>query len=276
LITAGERLLQVLTPRPIEPERLQFINTPLTLQLASSQDFLADWRDSIAQAVETGATFSLGFPIDPVEEYNRIGQRYQGPVVLITDALCYSTTDIFAAGFQDHAIGPILGTSGNTGAGGANVWTHSLLRQLMPGAGSPFAELPAGASFRVSIRRTTRVGDRSGVPVEDLGIVPDDVHRMTRDDLLESNRDLHDRAGAILAALPAYTLAAAPQPSGDVTVTTMGLSRLDVYVGGRPMRSLDVTDGETNVDLLGAPGSRPLELRGYDGDALAAATRAVL
>ena len=249
LITAGERLLQVLTPRPIEPERLQFINTPLTLRLAESQEFLADWRDSIAQAVETGATYSAGFPIDPVEEYNRLGQRYHGPVVLVTDALCYSTTDIFAAGFQDHAIGPIVGTSGNTGAGGANVWTHSLLRQLLPGTRSPFAELPSGASFRVSIRRTTRVGERSGVPVEDLGIVPDEVHRMTRNDLLDGNIDLHERAGAILAARPAYTLAAAPQPGGDVTATTSGLSRLDIYLDGRPVQTLDVTDGETTVEL---------------------------
>src|SRR5262249_43611450 len=31
LINAGEELLQILTPRTIEPERLQFINTTLTL-----------------------------------------------------------------------------------------------------------------------------------------------------------------------------------------------------------------------------------------------------
>ena len=39
---------------------------------------------------------------------NLVGQRYFGPVVLITDARCYSATDIFAAGFADHEIGPIL------------------------------------------------------------------------------------------------------------------------------------------------------------------------
>ena len=45
---------------------------------------------------------------------NLFGQRYYGPVALIIDALCYSTTDIFAAGFQDHEIGPVIGTT--TGA----------------------------------------------------------------------------------------------------------------------------------------------------------------
>ncbi len=73
--------------------------------------------------------------------------------MLLTDALCYSATDIFAAGFQDNHVGPVLGASGNTGAGGANVWDHALLRQVFPGPGSPFGALPKGTSFRVSIRR---------------------------------------------------------------------------------------------------------------------------
>ena len=39
-------------------------------------------------------------------------------MVLVTDARCYSTTDIFCAGFQDHGIGRILGVGAATGAGG--------------------------------------------------------------------------------------------------------------------------------------------------------------
>ena len=42
--------------------------------------------------------------------------------VLLVDALAYSATDIFAAGFEDHEIGLIIGTASGTGAGGANVW----------------------------------------------------------------------------------------------------------------------------------------------------------
>ena len=42
---------------------------------------------------------------------NGIGQVYYGPVVLITDALSYSATDIFAAGFQDNEVGLVLGTA---------------------------------------------------------------------------------------------------------------------------------------------------------------------
>jgi len=73
--------------------------------MAARAEFLRRWRPSIEQSVETGAAFSQGFPLLPEDAYNDIGQKYQGPVVLVTDALCYSTTDIFAAGFQDHHIG---------------------------------------------------------------------------------------------------------------------------------------------------------------------------
>jgi C-terminal processing protease CtpA/Prc len=279
LITAGERLLQVLTPRTIEPERLHFINTPLTARLARDVPWLEQWRESIEQAVETGATFSLGFPIDDAEEANRLGQQYHGPVLLITDALCYSTTDIFAAGFQDHEVGPILGTSGNTGAGGANVWTHDLLRQLLPGPGSPLEQLPSGTSFRVSIRRTTRVGERSGVPVEDLGVVPNEVHRMTKADVLEGNRDLIERAAELLAELPRYGLVVTTKAENGkvaVKVEAENLTRLDATVNGRPLASLDVEDGEASFEVPGAADGRVLEVKGFDGDRFAACRRIAL
>ena len=158
LITAAENLLQLLTPRTVEPSRLSFRCTPLTLDLCQRFDFVSQWAPSIGRSVETGELYSQALPLDDPAAANQRGQHYQGPVVLVTDALCYSATDIFAAGFQDNRIGPVLGASGNTGAGGANVWDHALLRQLFPGPGSPFGALPKGTSFRVAIRRVTRSG----------------------------------------------------------------------------------------------------------------------
>jgi hypothetical protein len=279
-IMAGERLLQLFTPRRIEPERLHFINTPLVLELSKSEPGLETWRESIAQAVETGSTFSDGFPIFPDEpdKCNRLGQQYHGPVVLIVDGLCYSTTDIFAAGWQDHGIGPILGTHGNTGAGGANVWTHTLLGQLLPGTDSPIQPLPRGTSMRVAIRRTTRVGDRSGDPLEDLGVVPDHVHHMTRNDVLNGNEDLISHAAGILAGLPARVLSATvDQAAGggvSVSATTENISWLDAYIDGRPRLTLDVQSGKTTFQLpLDSQGPHTLELRGFDGDELVAARR---
>lgn len=100
-VNASEMLLQMLTPRRIKPEPVQFINTPLTSKLCSLYpQYFGQWAESIKMAVETGAIFSQGFPLTTEEECNSIGQIYTGPVVLITDALCYSATDIFAAGFR--------------------------------------------------------------------------------------------------------------------------------------------------------------------------------
>lgn len=149
---------------------------------------------SMEQSVETGATFSAALPLTPEDLANRIGQQYFGPVVLITNARCYSATDMFAAGFQDHAIGTVLGTDDNTGAGGANVWEQGQFMEDFPVASSPYLPLPNGAGMRVAIRRSLRVGERAGTPLEDLGVVPDERHRMTRRDLLEGNVDLMARA----------------------------------------------------------------------------------
>jgi C-terminal processing protease CtpA/Prc len=186
--------------------RFQFINSPLTLALSRRYDDLDVWEPSIAQSVETGAIQSLAFPITSPESFESIQRVYPGPVVLITDALCYSATDIFAAGFQDHNIGKVLGTSGNTGAGGANVWTHSDLYALVGrlGLNNPvhdaFDPLPHGAELRVAIRRCLRVREKAGIPVEDLGINPDVIHRLTRQDILGDNDDLLETAGKLLAA----------------------------------------------------------------------------
>jgi C-terminal processing protease CtpA/Prc len=284
-IHASEFALQTLTPRPITPEPVQFICTPLNLAVVRQHKDnpsgidLGAWFRSMEQAVETGSAFSSAFPITPVDGANRRGQRYHGPVVLVTDARCYSATDIFAAGFQDHRIGPVLGVDDNTGAGGANVWTHSLLKQLLelPQANpeTPYKTLPNGAAMRVSIRRTLRVGELAGTPVEDLGVVPDRRHELTRRDVLEDNVDLLDAAGALLEQLPKRTLRLTSSLGGGGTlslqVTTAGIERLDVYVDGRPRASTDVADGASSVTVSGVAGADVVRVEGYAAGELVAA-----
>jgi hypothetical protein len=95
----------------------------------------------------------------------RCRRLYFGPVILVTDARCYSAADIFAAGFQDNGIGPVLGVDGNTGAGGGNVWSVPDLLGSLPAAGDfPFRPLPRGADLSVVIRRLLRVGPNAGTP----------------------------------------------------------------------------------------------------------------
>ncbi|ANZ42285.1 peptidase S41 [Lentzea guizhouensis] len=259
-IFASEFLLQTMTPRRVEPEPVQFLSTPLNLRICrrhaddpTGQINLGPWFPSLDSSTETGQAFSCAHTITPAEGANSVGQTYHGPVVLVTDARCYSATDIFAAGWADHSLGPILGVDDNTGAGGANVWTHGLLSTLLriPAPGdteTPYKPLPNKANMRVSIRRTLRVGKLAGTPVEDLGVRPTHRHQLTRADLLEGNVDLLNRAAELLAEQPVRRLGVAVAGT-TVSLDTVNLDRVDVYVDGRPATSLDVADGAHTVTL---------------------------
>lgn len=206
-IWAAEMLLQLFTDRHIEPERAQFLNSPLTLDLArrhassalSASLNFAPWIESMSNSVITAAVHSEGFPITPPEQANAVGRQYPGRVVLITDALVYSATDMFTAGFRDHELGPILGVDDNTGAGGANVWEYLLLQNLLADKEPSLAPLPQGCDMRVAVRRTLRAGGSAGLPLEDLGVMPDERHFLTRRDVLGQNEDLIAHAAQLLA-----------------------------------------------------------------------------
>ena len=189
-IIAGEKVLQILSPRPIDVERFHFINTPSTITLCGNPG-LAPWLTSVEMSIATGELFSQGFPLTQFNPAVDVAYRYPGKKLLIIDALCYSTTDIFSAGFQDNKLGQILGTAGRTGAGGANVWTYDFFEALPGFIRMP---LPGGVSFRAAVRRSTRVGERAGVPLEDLGVEPDARHYLTLRDVTAGNVDLLEAA----------------------------------------------------------------------------------
>ena len=286
-IYASEFTLQTMTPHAISPEPVQFVSTPLNLRLCRRHKDnpvgidLGPWFDSIEQSTETGATYSAAQPITPTDGANAVGQTYHGPVVLITDARCYSATDIFAAGFADHEIGIILGIDDTTGAGGANVWTHGLLAELLKqpspaDPATPYQPLPNGANMRVSIRRTLRVGALSGTPVEDLGVRPDVLHKMTRNDLLAGNVDLLDAAGKILSEMPARRFSVSTALSGTmlmVELATEGVDRVDLYLDDRPVTTEDVTDDSLSVEIENAEAGQLLSAEGFLDDELVAARR---
>lgn len=286
-IFASEFTLQTMTPRRIAPEPVQFISTPVNLKICRRHKDnplgidLGPWFDSLDLATETGAAYSAAKPITPEDGANDIGQTYHGPVVLVTDARVYSATDIFAAGFADHEIGPILGVDDNTGAGGANVWTHGLLAALLnepppPDETSPYIALPNGANLRVAIRRTLRVGALSGTPVEDLGVKPTVVHKMTEADLLEGNVDLLNKAGSLLAALPHRRLDVKTTFSGTTLTVALEvdeLDRVDLYLDDRPISSEDLTGPELSIDILEVTHGQLLRADGYQAGALVASRR---
>jgi hypothetical protein len=275
-IRAAESLLQLFTPQPVQPESFEFINTPLNFQICKAAPDIWDlkrWLPSIGESVLTGATYSAGFPLTLEPLCNGIGQVYYGPVVLITDALSYSATDIFAAGFQDNRIGYVLGTSGNTGAGGANFWSlDDLLRAQKKDPKSPFKTLPKGAEMIVAMRRSIRVGVCAGSPLEEFGVGPDKLHLMTRRDILEDNCDLMATAARLIRRQPSFKLSLTPlsrKGARGIVVSAAsklpsstsgaGISRVDVYVGNRPVRSIDAREGvvrSTHV-TIGRAGKKP-------------------
>ncbi len=263
-ILAAERLLQTLTAARIEPERLQFVVTPGTLDLsrnnpAGSQIPLDQWRPSLEEAVETGSLYSHAFPLTDPATCNAIGQRYYGPVVLVVDGNCYSATDMFAAGFQDHRIGKILGVASNTGAGGANVWEHWLLNLVLP-TGWGLKPLPNDASMRVAIRQCLRVGPRAGALLEDFGVVPDEIHKPTRADVTEGDRELLARAAELLSKEPRREIGVSMGPADPsqpgfrlVTINTVGLRRLDFYVEDKPEGNVTLTTDAVGKAKLTLP-----------------------
>ena len=250
VITAAERLLQMLTPRHVRPSRAQFTTSPLLLDVCRRHGpdsgleglDLSDWVPSLEQAVATGSAYSRGYPITSEKAANDRGQRYFGPVLLIVDALSYSATDIFAAGFIDHRIGSVLGTAGNTGAGGANVWQHSDLLMLA-GEQKLLKPLPRDAEMRVAVRRITRVGQAEGEVLEDLGINIPNRHYMTERDITGSNDDLIAQAIRLLKKerRPRFRVTLARRARGrlEVRADTTDIDTMEVRIGGKAVGTID-------------------------------------
>lgn len=132
-IAAGERVLQLFSPHPIVPARFQFRVTDLTRAMAEASDAFIKWRSSFVEAFKTGEAYTRGIPIEGDDaDYNKVGRKYGGPVLLISDALAFSTADMFAAGFIDNELGKVICTDGNMAAAGGNNWGWDVVRIFHP------------------------------------------------------------------------------------------------------------------------------------------------
>jgi hypothetical protein len=272
LVWAAERLLQLLSPQHILPTRFAMLATPLTRDMALSpqnERQLAPWQASLEAAVSTGDVYSAALPLTREADCNDIGQIYGGPVAAVVDAKTYSAADLFAAGFVDNGVGPLVSVGLASGGGGAEVWTEETVRNALLGTRFEQVEPPAGAGFTVAVRRAVRTGDAvdaAGSGIEDVGVRNTaGVHDSTLRDL-EDNHDLYEACGRILARLPRTELSFKLTADG-VRVTADGLDRLDVVVDDRPRPSVDLTAG-TPVDVPLPPGFTRAELLGYQGTAL--------
>lgn len=262
-IWAAERLLQLFTPNLITPTKFAWRATPVTAamaQAAFNQDELAPWAESLTAARQTGEPYSSHLPITPLERCNDLGQYYGGPVVLVVDANTYSSGDLFAAGFLDNRIGPVVCIGEATGAGGANVWGSDDVRAALEAAGQPFPRLPSDIRFSVAVRRAVRSNDADGTLIEDAG-VRGQPYAMTHDDIFRDNRDLIAHCAEILSAQP-WTRLEVKRRGRKLSVETRGLDQLDVYVDGHPAgtsiklrgngaRSFAVPSVASSVEVVG-------------------------
>lgn len=268
-IWAAERMLQLFTPNPVMPTKFALRATPLTVAMAAAafnQQELAPWQASLSTAASTGEPYSSHLPITSVEQCNDIGQRYGGPVVVVVDANTYSSGDLFTAGIVDNGIGPVVCIGQATGAGGANVWTSDDLQAAMDAAERPLAQLPKGVNFTVAVRRAVRSGEADGVLIEDAGIAGQ-PYAMTRDDIFESNKNLIEHCGEILAAQPVTRLNVTRRGRA-LNIVTEGLQQLDISIdghpGGAPIKL--ARDGVTTVPL--PSGASVIEVTGFSGNVI--------
>jgi C-terminal processing protease CtpA/Prc len=199
VIPSGEALAQLFTNEDITPQSTSFRNTRATRALGQLPQF-SRWRRSLDMQMETGDVYSQGFPLTS----DGLAPRgvYLGPVALIVDSLCYSTTDFLSAGMQDQRLATIIGTDPVTGAGGANVWTQGTLNSLVTATGSPgLGPLPRDMNLTVAMRRSARVGPNAGLPVEGVGVLADVEYSLTGRDVLQGNHDLIAFASRVLSSM---------------------------------------------------------------------------
>jgi C-terminal processing protease CtpA/Prc len=293
VVQCAERILQLLTPKRITPLLFRFLGSDLTNRLCEPLDkakfplqqtfpasirrkiFAKNWGKSIDIARSTGAQFSGGVPLTSVDQANDVGQEYFGPVVLIIDAVTYSAGDIFAAGFQDHGIGKVLGVDSSTGGGGANVWSHQDVQKLLPDE-PDIMPLPGGCQIRVAARNCERTGAFSGMPIEELGVAADVLYSLSERDVLEDNPDLKSFAIAQLSDQPSYWLELdwSVTEAGQLAIKSSGIDRLDIYLDQRPLGSFDASsDTPLNKDLHKERSFSTVEVRGFKDNQLVACRR---
>src|SRR5262249_12520230 len=112
----------------------------------------------------------------------------------------------------------------------------------------------------------------------DLGVEPDEVYLMTLADVLGQNDGLIAHAAGMLAGQNVRSLSAeidrSHPPAVVVRARGIGLSRVDLYQGSRPLASAAIDGGAAELVLTaGVQGAGSLELRGFSGDDLAAIAR---
>lgn len=142
--------------------------------------------EAINEVSGTDATHTRVFNLFDSPGANTFGQVYNGPVAVLANSNSYSASDYFSCHMQDSGIGFVFGEEPRTGAGGANVFEHSLLAQFVP---TVFTPLPNTHRARVSFGQGVRSGLNEGSFIEDFGCEADLLVSPRLSDLLDGGEN---------------------------------------------------------------------------------------
>jgi hypothetical protein len=271
-ITTAERMVALFSPKPVQCQQLHFRNTAEATTLAERLYKSTNaFNDNVLEARATAAPFIASPPLagDAVDER----QVYQGPVTVLFDALTYSAAEVFTAGMIDQRLAVACGTTPQTGGGGANVWTYDLIASTLNDAEpapAAFPPLPYGTSFNVAVRRITRVGARSGVALEDLGVLVDEMDCLpvTLADLLDNNEELIATAAGVLKDEAHRSLSATDGGNGSWTISAGEVDRAVLLLDGVIVLGVSDPDGQTVQLPDSYVDANTLKLQGFAGSTM--------
>jgi hypothetical protein len=110
--------------------------------------------------------------ISLASELSSFSQAYFGRVVLLTNAYCFSSCEIFAAAMKEFAGAEIYGLHKTTFGGGANVWDSLYFAPAFEKNNLPKA-IPQSLSFRATVRHGILPSDKS--IIDDVGVLSDHI-----------------------------------------------------------------------------------------------------
>ena len=263
-IVFAEKLVQLFSTKEVEPTKVQMLANQLNEDIFLKANGQEDnrWSSAVRGALKAGHEMISPMPITPKTEANSLGQIWFRPVVVLTDAACFSACDLFSAGMQDNGAGVVIGIHKTTGAGGANVMEHAVFRQIMEGDDNPFQALPYAQNMRVSWRQSVRSGKYAGQLIEDAGVKSDLIVPMKREDVGTESKELMKAIHKIIDGMqPKYTSGMEVRRGSSVLLSNgeeakwnevvYGVDSVEILVEGKAISkiSVDASRGDKETTL---------------------------
>ena len=167
----------------------RLINTEENIRIFNESIFgvvFPEAQQALNEVAGTDETHTRVFGLFDAPGLNAFGQVYNGPVAVLANSNSYSASDYFSCQMQDSGAGFVFGEEPRTGAGGANVFEHSVFAQFAP---TVFTPMPGTHRARVSQGQAVRSGLNEGRFIEDFGCEADLLVSPRLSDLLDGGED---------------------------------------------------------------------------------------